>query len=444
MTRGDAMTSLLKRGFRNWWFRSRLVGGVVSWVYAGHLRRLPSLPRLATTNSKTGPPLGTRPLEIPDVPASLEGAPGIPRDSDAEARAAAESPLAVWGDVYPDAIALIRRGLMWAVLPTLPARQRLQHDIVRAAQKQTESESGHRSRTAIHGNSLSEAELTRAVKDLAAGLGLSAVGIAEYDPRYTFAPYLAELRRAKRVIVCILEQNWEATQSIPSAPAERAAFDTYVSLAGLQSELTELLRSQGYWAIEGDGVGHGLSIPYAVEAGLGQLGLNGQLLTPFAGSRARIMLIHTDAPLAIDEPVDFGVPALCDACKACVRRCPSGAITAVRKFHRGAYKAKIKSERCVPMVIQAHGCGVCMKVCPVQRFGLPAVLEEYALTGKVKGTGSDELEGYDWPPDGRHYPPGEKPKAAVGRSMLEPFGYKHDPGRQPPLATKITGATDET
>jgi epoxyqueuosine reductase len=46
-------------------------------------------------------------------------------------------------------------------------------------------------------------------------------------------------------------------------------------------------------------------IAYAVAAGLGQLGLNGQLLSPYAGSRCRLNVLTTNAPLvceAADAP----------------------------------------------------------------------------------------------------------------------------------------------
>src|SRR5262249_48901219 len=127
-----------------------------------------------------------------------------------------------------------------------------------------------------------------------------------------------------RVVVAVLEQNWAATQAIPSARSERAAFATYAELLELSSRLAAFLVSRGYKAHVHSTEGEGIAINFAVEAGLGQLGLNGQLLTPAAGSRIRIKLITTDAPLVLDSPKDYGIEALCDACQACVKRCPSG------------------------------------------------------------------------------------------------------------------------
>ena len=82
------------------------------------------------------------------------------------------------------------------------------------------------------------------------------------------------------------------------------------------AELAELLHEHGFRA-RAHTTHEGPIIPYAVEAGLGQLGLNGQLLTPAAGSRCRLTMITTNAPLALDSPVDYGILGICDRCRAC-------------------------------------------------------------------------------------------------------------------------------
>jgi epoxyqueuosine reductase len=87
------------------------------------------------------------------------------------------------------------------------------------------------------------------------------------------------------------------------------------------------------------------------------------------------------------------------------------------------------------VVIQADGCAVCMKVCPVARYGLGAVHEHFASTGEILGRGSEELEGYVWPLDGRSYGPGEKPGTEARRTLLEnPRMFPVDPERLTPLA----------
>ncbi|MBM9464069.1 hypothetical protein JL108_11470 [Aeromicrobium sp. YIM 150415] len=274
----------------------------------------------------------------------------------------------------------------------------------------------------------------------AARLGLSAVGVTAYDIKYNYAEYQG-LAVGDTIIVGIIEQNFDSTQMSPSVRAEKAALTAYAGLEDRMSALADWIRDQGYAARPEGFVGESMVIPYAVAAGLGQLGLNGQLLTPHAGSRCRIHVMSTDAPFVHDQPVDYGIEGICDKCQVCVRRCPPGAIPANRKDSRGVVKAKLNTKRCLPVMGKAAGCSVCMKVCPVQRYGLAAVLEEFESTGEILGKGSDDLEGFDWPLDGKHYGPGERPR--LGRDVFETPGFTFDPDRKRPLDWKDSSDSDD-
>ena len=46
------------------------------------------------------------------------------------------------------------------------------------------------------------------------------------------------------------------------------------------------------------------------------------------------------------------------------------------------------------------GCGVCMKTCPIQKYGMKPVMEHYIETGDVLGKGTENLEGYELPDKG--------------------------------------------
>ena len=46
------------------------------------------------------------------------------------------------------------------------------------------------------------------------------------------------------------------------------------------------------------------------------------------------------------------------------------------------------------------GCGICMKVCPIQKYGMRPVMEHYVETGEILGKGTDNLEGYTLPDKG--------------------------------------------
>lgn len=61
----------------------------------------------------------------------------------------------------------------------------------------------------------------------------------------------------------------------------------------------------------------------AVACGLGEIGLNGLLLTPEFGSRQRFHMILTDAEI---DPSPLFNGHICDACGKCAQSCPLGAI----------------------------------------------------------------------------------------------------------------------
>jgi hypothetical protein len=46
-------------------------------------------------------------------------------------------------------------------------------------------------------------------------------------------------------------------------------------------------------------------------------------------------------------------------------------------------------------MVKYEGCGVCMKVCPIQRYGMKPVMEHYVETGEILGKGISDLEGYE-------------------------------------------------
>ncbi|MCI0822309.1 MAG: hypothetical protein J4N34_02650, partial [Chloroflexi bacterium] len=70
------------------------------------------------------------------------------------------------------------------------------------------------------------------------------------------------------------------------------------------------------------------------------------------------------------------------------------------------------------------GCGICMKVCPIQKYGLEPVMEHYIETGEVLGKGTANLEGYELPDKG-YFKPGKLP--VLGAEFFDmPVGKTED------------------
>ena len=246
------------------------------------------------------------------------------------------------------------------------------------------------------------------IKDRARQLGYIEVGFTVYDPRYEYK-HKRGFTELPTAICLAYEQDFEPTQTIPSVDAEIVHSSTYRTQAAAGLELGNFIRSLGYRAhVIHSSDATGPMIPHFVAAGLGQLGACGYLLTPHAGNRNRLMMITTDAKVTNDEPIDYGIHAFCQVCQVCVNRCPGRALMRDKIWWRGMEKNKLYFKRCRPVMARYLDCGICMKVCPIQKYGMKNVMDHYVETGQVLGKGTHDLEGYEMEGKG-YFGPGELP-----------------------------------
>jgi ferredoxin len=313
------------------------------------------------------------------------------------------------------------RRWVWTVYNEETANYRRYHDEVSEPLIHAAAVSGDLEPTATP---VAGKNITEDIRLKARELGFGEVGFTKYDRRHT---YISKRRWAKfeHAICVALEQNYVQTQSLPSMDAEFAHFGTYEIEGAIALDLADYIRSLGYHAqVHSPNDNSAVYIPMFVAAGLGQLGANGQLLSPHFGSRARLAIITTDAPISYDQPIDYGIHQFCQVCQVCVNRCPGRAIVNEKVWWRGVEKNKLIYERCRPVMARYDGCAVCMKTCPIQRFGMKDVMEHYVATGEVLGKGTHLLEGYTFLERG-YYGPGELPQ--FGRSFFEiPHGRNED------------------
>src|SRR5688572_17149862 len=171
-------------------------------------------------------------------------------------------------------------------------------------------------------------DVTEAIRQKARELGYGEVGFTRNDRHYVYQSRKPAMKNDLPHAICLaLEQDYQKTQSIPSMAAEETHFGTYFNQGPLTMELTDFIRSMGYRVqVSGPTWHYGPMIPMFVQAGLGQLGANGQLLSPHFGSRARLQVIFTDANVTFDQPIDYGIHKFCQVCQVCVNRCPGRAL----------------------------------------------------------------------------------------------------------------------
>ena len=269
-------------------------------------------------------------------------------------------------------------------------------------------------------------DVTEQIRAKARELGYGEVGFTNFDRRFAYKSKRQYIKGDLRNAICLaVEQDYVATQSLPSIEAESAHGDTHLRQAEMARELVDYIHSLGYRAqVWGPTWHFGAMIPLFVKAGLGQLGINGQLLSPHFGSRARLQIITTNAMITHDRPVDYGVTKFCEICQICFMRCPGRAINQNKIWYRGVEKSKLDFRRCRPVMTSYSGCGVCMKVCPIQRYGMPQVMSHYIETAEVLGKGTENLEAYTLEDKG-YFKTGQLPKFEPGFFDM-PMGRSED------------------
>jgi len=109
-----------------------------------------------------------------------------------------------------------------------------------------------------------------------------------------------------------------------------------------------------------------MAVPIAVDAGLGELGRLGLLISPAFGPRVRLTVVTTNAPLAQDPPVSFGAAAFCEICKKCADGCPANAISkGAPETVAGVRKWQSRDDTCYRhWRTVGTDCALCLRVCP--------------------------------------------------------------------------------
>lgn len=210
------------------------------------------------------------------------------------------------------------------------------------------------------------------IKRAARLFGASLVGVCKLNRDWVYADVDIP-DKFKNVIVMAVEMEAEGIASSPAVPAAAATGAGYSRMALILACVGEFIRNLGYEAIQ-CGNDTALSIPLAIDAGLGEPGRNGLLITPQYGPRVRLCKILTDLPLEPDKPIEFGVKEFCKKCKLCAERCEAGAIPMddepsfegpCRSNSPGALKWYVNPERCYLFWCEnGVDCSTCIKVCP--------------------------------------------------------------------------------
>ena len=226
---------------------------------------------------------------------------------------------------------------------------------------------------------ISPEEAARRVKGFARQLGAGPVGIARINPLWVYS-HRGEIFYENweqwgqeiaidhsYAVVFAVEMDWKMVSTAPHTPSVVESALTYSKGAWISSQLAAYIANLGYAATAHHSRHYDLLlIPAAVDAGLGELGRFGYLITRELGPRVRLLAVTTDLPLACDQPTDIGVEDFCRFCKKCARCCPSAAIPDDEQQEvNGSLRWKLNAETCFGYWAKAGtDCNICMRVCP--------------------------------------------------------------------------------
>jgi reductive dehalogenase len=249
------------------------------------------------------------------------------------------------------------------------------------------------------------------LKKVARYFGADLVGIAPLDRRWFYSHAFWSDGSHKEIVFAEVDEPAETDDQlvipekmrwvivmgthmdhnmISYTPSPLGCAETRVTYSrmGLQvAGVAEFLRGIGHLAIPSIN-DLGLNIPMAIDAGFGEQGRNGKLITPEYGPSVRICKVITDLPLVRDNPIRFGVTEFCDVCLKCADDCPVGAITTGERSwegpnisnNSGQYTWHLDNEICRKYWSVGNGtnCTSCIRSCPFTKH--PGLVHELART----------------------------------------------------------------
>jgi reductive dehalogenase len=230
-----------------------------------------------------------------------------------------------------------------------------------------------------HRIEMSPSEASRRVKGYTLNIGAKLVGITEINPLWVYSKRGEIFRENwqdwgqaievhhKYAVVFATEMAFKLVGTAPHTPTTIASMSNYAEGAFIATQLAAYIANLGYSATANH-LRHydTLLVPLAVDAGLGEVGRLGYLMTKDYGPRVRLSAVTTDLPLVADRPVDIGVIDFCNMCKKCASCCPSSSIPLDDRAEvNGTLRWKLNAETCFDYWGKVGtDCNVCMRVCP--------------------------------------------------------------------------------
>ena len=230
-------------------------------------------------------------------------------------------------------------------------------------------------RVAAEREPVDQESITRFLKGWARKLGAVSVGVTELRDYHKYTVIgrgeqygqPVQLDHANAIAVTV-EMAKEMIDRAPRGPTVMESAQQYLGSGAIAVQMALFIRSLGYPArAHIDGNYRVICPLVARDAGLGEIGRMGLLMTPKLGPRVRIAVVTTDLPLLRDERVPKdSIIDFCSICLKCADACPSRAIpSGDRTEIDGALRWRIDSEACYTHWCRiGTDCARCVSVCP--------------------------------------------------------------------------------
>jgi len=217
--------------------------------------------------------------------------------------------------------------------------------------------------------------ISRYIKNWSKKLGAVDCGITELQDYHIYSTGGRGERYGRKfvkhhrfAIAFTVEMSHEMIQTAPAGTMVMESGQQYLESGRIALQVAQFIRNLGYEArahIDGN---YEVVCPLvARDAGLGEIGRMGLLMTPKLGPRVRIAVVTTNLPLITDKPLhDYSFIDACVHCKKCAEVCPSAAISFEdREVINGSLRWQINQESCFTFwTIVGTDCGRCISVCP--------------------------------------------------------------------------------
>jgi reductive dehalogenase len=218
-------------------------------------------------------------------------------------------------------------------------------------------------------------EMTGFIKNWTLKMGVVSVGVTELREYHLYTIIGRGEHYGKPVelehdfaIAFSVEMDKEMVDRAPLGPMVMESAQQYLRSGAIAVQIAEFIRRLGYPARAHIDANYRVVCPLvARDAGLGEIGRMGLLMTPELGPRVRIAVVTTDLPLIPDERrYDYTMIDFCVRCKKCADACPSKAISFDdRALIDGVRRWQIDQEACYTLWCKiGTDCGRCISVCP--------------------------------------------------------------------------------